>query len=101
MMATIRINNNAYREVKLEKNSATTFAEVTFDCKSLNAMSRRALISSWVWKLEPRWGLSRECEHESSPRLQESRLLWANREEAYPLLTVLERIVHVYRCLET
>ena len=75
MVATTRINSNAYREVKLEKNSATTFAEVTFDCMSVNARSRRAFISSLVRRVEPRWGRSRVCKHESSPRLQESRLL--------------------------
>ena len=48
MTAMARINSKAYREVKPEKNSAMTFAEVTFDCMSTNAMSRRALISSWV-----------------------------------------------------
>ena len=71
-MATTRINSNAHREVKLEKNSATTFAEVTFDCMSLNARSRRAFISSWVRRVEPRWeavGYARTRAHRGRKRV--------------------------------
>jgi hypothetical protein len=50
------------REVRLEKNSSTTLAEVTLDCTSLNARSLRGGIASCSRSGEQRGSVQRDIE---------------------------------------
>ena len=44
----VRVDDGTHLEVKFEKSSVITFAEVTFDRMSLNARCCRVLIQSWM-----------------------------------------------------